>query len=203
MSSVDINSDNYYTVLGIDKSAKNKEIKKVFMKLSAIHHPDKGGVKEDFHKIKKAYDVLIDVDSRAFYDKHGIFKDNEENNSRGYLISLVTSMLNKIQDIGTFDIVSELRKITYNNIDVAERNIEKENIMIDRINKNKRRAKGGIILHVFNTKLGLSEQNKKNNEINKRMFELSLTLIDDLVYDNDEPPPPPQNSGAHIVYVTG
>jgi hypothetical protein len=77
MSSSSTKAD-YYTTLGIAKSATETEIKKAFRTLSLKHHPDKvqrkGGSKEDieaanakFKEISEAYEVLSDPDKRALY----------------------------------------------------------------------------------------------------------------------------------------
>jgi DnaJ-class molecular chaperone len=69
---------DYYTTLGIAKSANEAEIKKAFRTLSLKHHPDKvqrkGGSKDDieaanakFKEISEAYEVLSDPDKRALY----------------------------------------------------------------------------------------------------------------------------------------
>lgn len=53
-------SKNYYaTVLGISPNSTKREIKAAYRKLVIIHHPDRGGKTEDFIKIQKAYEYLI------------------------------------------------------------------------------------------------------------------------------------------------
>ena len=62
---------NYYEILGISRSASNKEIKKAFRNLSFKYHPDRNRTPEanEYYKeIKKAYDVLVKHDRRAEYD---------------------------------------------------------------------------------------------------------------------------------------
>ena len=44
---------DHYTVLGVHKSASEKEIKTAFRRLAGKHHPDKGGDHKEFIKIKK------------------------------------------------------------------------------------------------------------------------------------------------------
>ena len=64
---MDINK-NYYKILGLDKNADEKVIKKAFRNLSKTHHPDKGGSAEEFSKISEAYDVLKDDADKHKYD---------------------------------------------------------------------------------------------------------------------------------------
>ena len=71
-------SDNYYTVLGLAKTAKEKEIKSAYRKLALQYHPDK--IKDDmdkeeaetiFVKVSEAYSVLSDKKKREIYNKYG------------------------------------------------------------------------------------------------------------------------------------
>lgn len=63
--------DDYYKILGLEKSASPEEIKKAYRKLAQVHHPDKGGSPEQFKKINEAYQVLSDPQKRTQYDRFG------------------------------------------------------------------------------------------------------------------------------------
>ncbi len=58
----------HYEVLGLLPDASVHEIKAAYRKLSKIHHPDKGGDKEDFSKIYEAYLTLQNANRRNEYD---------------------------------------------------------------------------------------------------------------------------------------
>ncbi|MCF6223996.1 MAG: J domain-containing protein [Flavobacteriaceae bacterium] len=66
---------DYYKILGIEKSATDKEIKKAYRKLARKHHPDLNPEsKEDeikFKEINEANEVLSNAKSRKKYDKYG------------------------------------------------------------------------------------------------------------------------------------
>ncbi len=58
----------HYDTLGVKKDATEQEIKKAFKKLALKHHPDRGGDKEKFQEIQKAYDILSDSVQKEEYD---------------------------------------------------------------------------------------------------------------------------------------
>lgn len=61
-----------YEVLGVEKDADEKEIKKAYRKLAVKHHPDKGGDEHLFKEINAAYEILSDPKKRELYDKYGL-----------------------------------------------------------------------------------------------------------------------------------
>ena len=65
---------DYYKVLGVDRSADEKAIKKAYRKLAREHHPDvnpdDAAAEAKFKEIGEAYAVLSDADKRAKYDKY-------------------------------------------------------------------------------------------------------------------------------------
>ena len=66
---------DFYKILGIPRSAKEKEIKKAFKKMSIKYHPDKNKGDEDamkkYQDITAAYDALSDAERRRKYDQYG------------------------------------------------------------------------------------------------------------------------------------
>ncbi|MDR3223825.1 MAG: molecular chaperone DnaJ [Methanobrevibacter sp.] len=68
---------DYYDILGIDKSASAKEIKKSYRKLAMKYHPDKAEESdkekftEKFKEISEAYAVLSDEEKKQKYDQFG------------------------------------------------------------------------------------------------------------------------------------
>lgn len=59
---------NYYSILGINPSATEEEIKSSYRKLARKHHPDRGGDTSKFQEIQEAYSVLGDPKKRREYD---------------------------------------------------------------------------------------------------------------------------------------
>lgn len=66
---------DYYKVLGIDKDADDKTIKKAYRKLAKQYHPDlhpdDKQAQEKFKEINEAYEVLSDPEKRKTYDTFG------------------------------------------------------------------------------------------------------------------------------------
>jgi len=66
---------DYYEVLGVEHNVSEEEIKRAYRRLAVKFHPDKNPddphAEEKFKELGEAYDVLIDRDKRAAYDRFG------------------------------------------------------------------------------------------------------------------------------------
>jgi curved DNA-binding protein len=66
---------DYYQVLGVDRKADEKEIKKSYRRLARQHHPDVNPgdrqAEDRFKEINEAYEVLSDPAKREKYDRLG------------------------------------------------------------------------------------------------------------------------------------
>jgi len=72
-----------YEVLGVTKTDTCTAIKKAYLKLARIHHPDKGGDPEAFKEITHASDILTDEKKRRIYDETGM-TDEQAMESGGF-----------------------------------------------------------------------------------------------------------------------
>jgi DnaJ-class molecular chaperone len=70
-----IEMENYYVLLGVSRTASEKEIKQAYRRLARQYHPDVNpgdkDSEEKFKRINEAHEVLSDPEKRKKYDKYG------------------------------------------------------------------------------------------------------------------------------------
>lgn len=67
-------AQDFYKLLGLKRSASQKEIKKAYRSKSLEFHPDKNkeeGAADKFAEIAYAYEILTDEEKKGIYDRHG------------------------------------------------------------------------------------------------------------------------------------
>lgn len=68
-------AEDYYKILGVNRSATEKELKKAYRTLSKKYHPDKNpdddSTKQKFVQVADAYEVLSSAETRQIYDQQG------------------------------------------------------------------------------------------------------------------------------------
>ncbi|NDA48469.1 MAG: J domain-containing protein [Alphaproteobacteria bacterium] len=84
-----------YAQLGLPRGASAAAIKRAYRQLARQHHPDSGGAAEEFAKIKRAYDVLIDPIARARYDATGLLGDEAADPARAQMLDILSFALDR------------------------------------------------------------------------------------------------------------
>src|ERR1035437_35508 len=73
---------DYYSTLGVKKTATAEDIRKAFRKLARKYHPDVNPndkkAEERFKEISEANDVLSDEKKSKIYDQLGFYSDSSE-----------------------------------------------------------------------------------------------------------------------------
>ena len=68
-------SKDYYSILGVDKSASAADMKKAYRKLAVKYHPDKNPgdkeAEEKFKELSEAYETLSNPEKKEVYDNPG------------------------------------------------------------------------------------------------------------------------------------
>lgn len=70
-------TQDFYSILGVPKTADQKELKKAYRRLARKYHPDlhpgekKAAMEKKFQELNDAYEVLGDETSRKKYDQYG------------------------------------------------------------------------------------------------------------------------------------
>jgi len=67
MSQFDSAKD-YYQILGVDETISRSQIDRLYKRLAAKRHPDKGGTEEEMKSLNEAYRVLKNEQTRREYD---------------------------------------------------------------------------------------------------------------------------------------
>ena len=182
-----------YDVLGVDHNATSEQIKKAYKKLANKHHPDKErGDEELFKRINQAYETLIDPVKRQSYDITGIYEGTDAIHVKSARESIELAVFNIINmneaNIEYVDIVQTIKQNIHNDKIANKKNEETINKLITRLNKNKERATGNLVISAFDKQIRAQQDALTQTTNNKKVLDIADKLINSCKYKFDEKP---------------
>jgi curved DNA-binding protein CbpA len=98
-----------YEELAVSRTATDSEIVRAHRKAVKQHHPDKGGQRERFDRVQRAFDILRDPERRQRYDETGQFDESPANLRERKAITAVREALMSVvlgqQELAQLDVV--------------------------------------------------------------------------------------------------
>lgn len=190
-----------YEVLGVARDATPDEIKAAYIRAAKIHHPDRGGDREQFQELERANAVLSDPDKRKRYDQTGDPAGKAKTPEEG-AIDLLASFMEQLckpeseEDLTRLDVVQALRECTATFLEMENARLAKLELGAHRAETLRRRLKrkgGGddaLALVVAAMERSYSEVRPKVlNRIKAGVA--AQVLLNGYSYDVDRPKPPP------------
>lgn len=121
--------EDFYSILGVSKTASADEIKQAYRKLASRHHPDHGGDTEKFQQIQNAYSILSDPNKKTQYDQPNpfgkFFADSFDFSQFDFFRNHVRSQITRISVwLDLADVYICAKKIVTLNIDSHYHNLE-------------------------------------------------------------------------------
>ena len=187
------NDVDLYDVLGVGHNATSEQIKKAYKKLANKFHPDKErGDEEIFKRINQAYETLIDPLKRQSYDITGIYEGTDAIHVKSARESIELAIFNIINQneahIEYVDIVQTIKQNIHNDKIANKKNEETINKAITRLNKNKERATGNLVISAFDKQIRAQQDALTQTINNKKVLDIADKLINSCKYKFDEKP---------------
>lgn len=102
-----------YAVLGLDKSATLRDIRRAYRAKARTAHPDAGGSPEEFARIRLAHDILSDPVKRLGYDVTGDETPPQADNITASAMEIlnggIMAFIQSDDPVGRLDFAAKLR----------------------------------------------------------------------------------------------
>ena len=181
-----------YEILGLNKDCTKEEIRKRYLELSKVYHPDAGGDKNKFSNINWAYHLLYNEESRYQYDNYGKTRDNRsetENKAISYLLNLFEQTLyhpDFMKDINK-DIVETLNEVVNNHIHETKKERKKAKKERKRLEKIRERlstkdGKESIFINHIDEKIRLTKSKIAEIDDTKEYMEKAIEILSNQEY---------------------
>jgi DnaJ-class molecular chaperone len=181
-----------YDTLGVGRDATPEDIQKAYRKSAMKHHPDRGGLEEDFISVQKSFELLIDPRRREHYDKTG--QDEamaQENEHIGAIANLLFQIMDSDAMDSGVDVVETMRKVVKNKINANINEIRKAEAQIKRYKlelKRFKKKKGGknLIAELITGKIQNTEMQIKGIQRAQLVHDQVLSVLSDYNYEVDQ-----------------
>lgn len=194
-------SKNLYSVLGINKSADKKAIKKAYRKEAKKNHPDVRGNSDKFALVKKAHDILMDDDRRIKYDSTGDESEKSPDNELGNIINCIAfhfnTVLQECSQSGTspliVDMVARIKMKMNSAIAENQKNLRITKTILDfdkkMIGRFKKKKDGeNVFENIISNRISCLQMSISNFENTIKNHELALELVREFSYKSDSEP---------------
>lgn len=184
-----------YEVLGVKRSATERQVRDAFRRLSKVHHPDAGGKTEQFAVIVAAHQILNDAPRRAWYDEHGWDRGPDEV-IRQRAMSSLSGLLQAVlmaDNEPRGDVLESIRNVVRGQIERARaEGLPNHDKILRRLDKLKWRfkTKSGA----FNDLESAMEGHRREVEKSRRGVQVSilvnealLRILEDYRFEQDAP----------------
>jgi curved DNA-binding protein CbpA len=178
-----------YEILGVERTATQKEIKSAFRKLAQKLHPDKPtGDKEQYQKIQHAYEILSNEKSREHYDLTGDSDGapNYHDMAMAHLSTLFSEILDGPMNGNIIELATGIAREQLSDFSDKER---KRNLSLKKLEKHLNRVKAkkneNLFKMVVEAKISSIREQLNQLANNRKITETILDILKD--YEDTAP----------------
>ncbi len=181
-----------YAILDVDTSATTDEIHTAYRTLSKKYHPDmQGGDRRMFDEITLAHDVLMDDNSRAYYDRTGQIQSTvAEGSAEAEMYNVVTQCLMAVQqqfdDLESVDLLAVMKQSLSGNLSQVESQQQAFQKNVDRLTKIHKRTtakkSATILLSLINSQIVAAQSQVDKAAHVVSTIKNAITFLDDYEY---------------------
>jgi curved DNA-binding protein CbpA len=178
--------NSLYEELGVARDADPEVIKRAYRRRAKETHTDKGGDREEFHKVQRAYDVLSDPERRSHYDATGDAGGDAQDQESQDRLAVVEIWQTAIAHLDPWDdLVEWVRQIIEQSKPRLQDSIEKANGQRKRFEDMLGRLSGaaaGLLREVLESKI--AEQALLEANLAKAIAQADrmLNLLEGVIY---------------------
>jgi curved DNA-binding protein CbpA len=186
-------TNDFYAVLGVPRTATEKEIKDAYRKLVRTHHPDKGGDPAKFKELTEAHTVLSDSKLRDLYDRGQYTGSTKsiDDIARAKLASLFSQIVESIHEINVSskDIIKDLKKAVSTTIESVRVEIVTLEVRVKTLSELNSRLSGKdtMLNDIVEHKIAETKRVAEEAREMIKVLELIIVNCEGYKYDTEKP----------------